>query len=315
VPPDQIISIVAVIAVVLLAIAFPKLYTLFMRYIGVPMSGWRRAYPADPPLIETEIAAMPPHAAAHFSRAARQLVPLGFTAAANLRAPAHVPGADGYVSLWLHPRDGASVQLIAFFIAARDDLPAREGQVVTFLTEFAGDDDSRGGVVTSNTIEVSVFASHPAWDALRWPGMRDLAALYRLHAFRADRAGPPAERKLPDQPVDYLRQQNLEILWRQVEAGYFWFDADSNVFRRRLKGTFLMTWKLLWPLRPLADRRNERKLRRDLRAAGMPPPEDHRPQPPDEPPSESPLSYRRPAMDDGIDEVDDETEGTSAPPS
>ncbi len=289
----------------MLAIAFPKLYSLFMCYIAIPLRGWGEGFPAEPPFVEADIAAMPPHAAAAFVRAARQLVPLGFTATANLRAPAHLPGTDGYVSLWLCPRDGTSVQLIALHITAGGgDLPPRDVEVVTFVTDFAGG----GGVTTSNSLEVSVFAPHPAWDGLRWPGMNDLAALYRLHAFRADRAAgavsagtPQRSRTLPQQPIHYLRQQNVEGLQWQVKAGYMCFDAGSNVFRRRFKGAFMITWKLLWPLRHRADRRNERKLRRDLAAACMPPPEDHRPHPVDDPAAvNAPLSYRR-KVDDEID--------------
>ena len=133
--------------------------------------------------------------------------------------------------------------------------------------------------------------------------MNDLATLYRLHAFRADRAVPPEARALPDPAkiVPYLRDQNRQALRYQVQAGYFSFDDPSAQFRRRLKGAFLITWKLLWPLRHRAKRRNERKLRRDLAAAGMPPPEDHRPQPVDDPAAaDMPLSYRR-EVDDEID--------------
>jgi hypothetical protein len=295
--------LVALLAVVVFA--YPA-YAIFHNYLLVPLRHWGKPHLRDAPLVEADIATMPARVSAYMARAARQLVPLGFSAAANLRAPEHSPGSDGYVSVWLNEAEATSVQVIVVW--HEGSRRRTESFVTTFLTEF-GDHDrvvDGGAVSTSSTPHVSVFAPHPRSDFVRWPAMNDLATLYRLHRFRADGVAPREKRWIPprDGIVAYLHHQAERMLRFQVEAGYYWFDPRMNTYRPRLRGAFMMTWSLLWPLRQRADRANEAKLRRDLAAAGMPPPEEHRPHPPDEPP-ESSLAYRRPGHDDNLDGGDD----------
>lgn len=125
--------------------------------------------------------------------------------------------------------------------------------------------------------------------------MHDLVLLYRVHAGRLERERGSREPVLP-RPADtarHLVKRELETLWRQVDAGYLWFDAGANVFRRTLKGSYLMYWKTLRPWKQRLAAAQERKLRRVLQDLGMGAPEEYSPDPKDAdaPPA---LSYESP---------------------
>jgi hypothetical protein len=262
------------IALGVLSVLFllPFAWLLMMRYLVLPLRARGTGMPADPEFLQTDISQMPPHVARQFARAARQLLSCGFQVGAHVRGVEHVPGSDAHVSVWLHPADGAS----AHVIDVKCEIPGSarcDSYVVTFCTEFADD----AAVVTSTSPQISCFCPDPKCDTVRWPGMDDLPVVYRLHAARVERARQGRATFLParDQVVAYLRATNTRTLWRQVAAGYFWFDAPSGAFRRTLRGSFLMYWRLLWPWKQLRCSRLDRKLRRAIAEVGMGRPEDY----------------------------------------
>ena len=93
--------------------------------------------------------------------------------------------------------------------------------------------------------------------------------LYELHRRRVERLR--AQRVLAFEPaiepgasIKWLRDLHDRTVQRQFAAGYYRHDEGAGVYRKTVKGTFLMTWKLLWPWKQIRLARHARKLRREL---------------------------------------------------
>ena len=101
--------------------------------------------------------------------------------------------------------------------------------------------------------------------------MNDAAVLHRLHAARLAKDRGGRETKLPavEDVPNYIRLQNSKTYDRQIEAGYFWFDAGTGEVVKTTRGAFVFYWRLLWPLKQRNQRMYEEKLRRVLADVGM----------------------------------------------
>src|SRR5215212_5190179 len=56
---------------------------------------------------------------------------------------------------------------------------------------------------------------------------------------------------------------------RLVQCGYCYLDAEARTYRKTLKGTFLLQWRLTPPLKQWRIRRRDRRARRIWRELGM----------------------------------------------
>jgi hypothetical protein len=258
-----------------LGYAWPWVVSGMTGYLVLPLRSRGEGMPATPELVEVSPEETPADEREALACAARQLDVAGYRFVKQLRQIGAFPTTEAVFSLWLHPVERVMAEAIAIRVR-RTDLPDFRNDVCTFEAEF-----SDGSTVVTTNAPDGVFRPDPARDSLRWPGMEDLSVLHRLHVARVARLRRGRDLVLPpaEEAVAYLRAGELKELWRQVAAGYMWFDADGNTFRRTLKGAFLMYWKLLWPWKQRLASRNEQKLRRELRDLGMGTPEDYRPSP------------------------------------
>jgi hypothetical protein len=175
-----------------------------------------------------------------------------------------VPGAESYLAFWIHRTDFAVSQLMAVRIN-RNGRQGRLTVVNSFHTRFTDDT----GIEIGNSPTAGVFVPNRAVDSLRWPAMKEPVFLYDLHRRRVERLRgerqlkppPPAD---PAASIQWLLDLHHRTVRRQFDHGYYWRDEAAGVYCKTIKGTFLMTWKLLWPWKQLRLARHARKLRREL---------------------------------------------------
>jgi hypothetical protein len=212
-----------------------------------------------------DLATISPDAADRFAETARDLAAAGFTSALYFRQPDHpdAPNRQAYLAVWLHEADGALAR--AIWIRLTDPIVrfTMTSYALGFTTTFADDRE----VVTTNTPTVSVFPLLSTIDGLAWKDMNHAAMLWKLHRARAQRLRNGQMPVMPPPGSDgvdaLVRDSERRVIDHAIGRGYLRRDADGEI-RHTLRGSYLMTWRLLWPWRHIAMARQARKLRRTL---------------------------------------------------
>jgi hypothetical protein len=260
----------------LIVAVWPKLSPYLKLYFVLPFNSRGKAISPSEPLTDAERERLPREQREALDAGIRRLKPLGFSLATLSRANADSGWGVGAVLLDERDCLSAHVQVTRLELP---DLPPVGSESVAFCTEFTDDT----AILTTN-FGLNVARPGALCDSVRWPGMRDVEVLYRLHSGRVARDRGGRQPKLPprDAVFAHVLHHEQRALWTQVEAGYYRFDPDDGVFRMTLKGGFLLHWKLLRPWKPILLARDEQKLRRVLRELGMGTPEEYPPDPKDE---------------------------------
>ena len=100
------------------------------------------------------------------------------------------------------------------------------------------------------------------------PGVEDAALLYKIHRNVAS----TVTGEIKPLPAAALVGQELEREvheeWRRnVEIGYTYLDEERSLFRPTVKGSILMSWRVLWPvgaIRELLLKSNAKRLMADV---------------------------------------------------
>lgn len=212
-----------------------------------------------------------------FDVATRGLASCGFRALAHLTAAKQSNLVeDSYISIWANPATGDSAQVIAVR-SRRPDGTYRCEPLVTFRREFG--DGSK--IITTNSRSPSVFPVDPAAHTIVCRDCWDFALLYAFHHARAERRHPGQRgRLLPECPngvgadgrdatIDAFHAETMADMQRVTDAGYFFFDESANAYRPTVKGAYVMTWRLLWPLKQRRMRQRAAAADRELRDMGF----------------------------------------------
>lgn len=151
-------------------------------------------------------------------------------------------------------------------------LPTKTGSIskvaLEFCTSFA---DGRELCVNNNS-DPGIFAAVPGKRVERLADVRDPRQLYRVHQAVERRFYGATSRTEFDErrdPVDVLRIAVLHEMEKQLATGYFRLDETAARYRPTLRGAFLMTWKLLPPVRQMRAWRLARRARALLAESGV----------------------------------------------
>jgi hypothetical protein len=201
---------------------------------------------------------LPPEAWQYFGQTAPPLAECGFRVAAYASVTGMVPNGLTYFALWLNEPAGQW--------AMATWLNPGSKRYVEFMTVF-GDASS---VLTNNSGELSVFKSHPSKDTVTAPWLADPRELYRLHCYRETLARPrdstryvAAEGEALGMTLDGVGRE----LALQERLGYFEKTEQPSIYRMTVMGAFLMTWKELFPAKPMRKWLAEQRVRGQERAA------------------------------------------------
>jgi hypothetical protein len=213
-----------------------------------------------------ELPQLPPEVAQAFYDAARGLVGCGFHALGHLTHHTHKTAQNSYVSIWLNPSANDEAQVIGVMTPSQLQ-GLRVVTLVTFRTQFT----DASSIVTSNTSSPGVFPRDPKVSAVRCPGIRDFALLYRFHRARVDRdrAGrTPSLAHVKDARARMESEYN-ETYDRLMKAGYYTLNESQQRYVPTLKGAFFMTYRLLPPFKQIQKQNRDQLAERTLYELGF----------------------------------------------
>jgi hypothetical protein len=140
-------------------------------------------------------------------------------------------------------------------------------------TDFS--DETR--LLTGFNAGIGVFPRNPSDIAETFPFVDDPRLILEAHRRQLKKHGRQnlPLRPLPtaqgiDQFQDWEWERNMRY---PLTCGYYWVDHESGFFRTTWKGAFLMTWKLVTPIKQWRIARRNRRARRIWMDLGMPVPE------------------------------------------
>jgi hypothetical protein len=213
-----------------------------------------------------ELPELPPEVAQAFYEASRGLVACGFHALGHLTHYSHNTAQNSYVSIWVNPPAHDEAQIIGVCTPSQVQ-GVRVVTLVTFRSEFS----DGTSIVTSNTSSAGVFPRDPKVSAIRCPGIRDFALLYRFHRARVDR-----DRSGRTATLDHVMdaRSRMENEWTQtyerlIRAGYYSLDESHQQYVPTLKGAFFMTYRLLPPFKQIQKFRRNQLAERALHQLGF----------------------------------------------
>ena len=213
----------------------------------------------------------PAKLAVFFETQARALEQIGFHRTAYLRVPTAVTGAsarmESYVVTMFNRQTGDGATITAILNVA-----SGIQQVTTQYVELSTRYPDGRMFDTLNTQQLGAFGRIPSETKTRLPGQNDPRLLYALHRFviaRNNVAGRPLS-TVENNAATWLANEHSGSLDGQVRCGRYYLSKRTNEYRLTLKGAFLMSWSLMWPMsffRRSAMHRRARKILQEFRAA------------------------------------------------
>jgi hypothetical protein len=167
------------------------------------------------------------------------------------------------LELYVHDEDREAALVSAIYGITAQERPL-EMRYVEFMAQFAGGDVRV--VQTNNTSEVGSFPPLPQDLTFRFPHVADLDRLYRLHRALVRRHAGRQRRGLRvvedfgGDATAYFREVVFRKAFQDQEStGYLRYNAVQDCWQPTLKGAYLMTWRELWPIKPMIRARVRRR--------------------------------------------------------
>lgn len=168
--------------------------------------------------------------------------------------------ATGWVILLEHPRtlDVAKVLVVT----------TRKRRSISLVFQTRFEDGTE--VVTANTRVTAGFPPLPGMTVAWLPAIRDADSLYRVHEQLRDAlGGTRTPVGVGSDPAGFLQEGSARALANWVATGYYELDLARGVVRPTWKGAVLVTWRLIWPVKPVFRFRRRRATSRLLRQLGI----------------------------------------------
>jgi hypothetical protein len=220
----------------------------------------------------------PPADAEHYLRdTGAALERLGYEPQPHIALPDPLPNVRCLIQLWIHPQrtDAALISLVFGLTAQQQPIQS------LFYTEFLS--GFREGhpilIQTNNSTQLGSFPAMPDERTYCFPQVGSIEQLERIHRKLVDRDQPRAAKliSLYDRYGGDIERYATGILSdtyrKQAPNGYLKLDAASGYWKPTIKGAYLMTWGLLWPMSQIGMARVRRQANTLLREL------DERPEP------------------------------------
>jgi hypothetical protein len=209
---------------------------------------------------------LPVDVAAMFVHAHTALAPEGFTSVVILRSQP-IPNVIGYCSLLRHSSlpDWGQIIVVETIPQAHGQIPRRVKCIGGFDREYV----NRESIGTGNSRTAGFHPSDPLAHDLSAPQVTDPVVLWRLHCARVRRLSSSmrAAPKFiqPGHEIEHFEERETRGLKRCLDRGYYYLDDKTGLYRKTLKGAYLMTWKLLPPIKQVRRWVNERRASAEMR--------------------------------------------------
>jgi len=200
----------------------------------------------------------------------RSIIPgmeaLGFEVRDHFRLSQAVPNATAFTTLF----ENRSSRLTAqhFTVIAKSGILRRSETVLTFTTEFT--DGTK--LYTSNSRALGLLPRIGIREgSMSFPEIDDPRRLYAIHdASLAHFAGDGIRvDQVIEDPAEFLRTNYHKDVAKFAESGYYYLVEKRQVYRPTWKGSTLMAWKSLWPVKPVRELLWRRRAARLLRELGL----------------------------------------------
>ena len=230
-------------------------------YVGAPVlvrfTMKQKAAPVFEPLHPDR---SPPEATRYFEAVGEALSVDGFVEATRLVLSGFTPNATIFLAAFENQTTQDAAVAVAAYVDVRGVM-----QLKTAYLEFSNGLTDGRSVSTNNTAELSVYRE-PEWRVMtQFPQVQECVLLYRLHEALVQRANG---RKKPLPRRDgwdaLLREAMVREMTSQIEPGYLQLSPSGEVYTPTWKGAFLMTWKLLPPLKGILLRARDRRAEKTL---------------------------------------------------
>ena len=198
-----------------------------------------------------------------------QLESLGFTNRGHFRISGSVPNGGTHVTLFENRQSRQYAKLFSTFTTA-GELRTVRTTALAFFTDF--DDGLTLATANNKTRPLTPrIRAHPGSLAVPWIG--DPRRLYEIHNACITHFGNGASRvNIPiKDPIDFLRKSHRKETAKFADCGYYHLDEDAQIYRLTWRGAILMTWKLLWPIKPIRAAFALRRSARMLHELGIEP--------------------------------------------
>ncbi|MDF1661069.1 MAG: hypothetical protein P1V97_04825 [Planctomycetota bacterium] len=233
---------------------YAPLLILLPYILGPVLVKFTQKMPRRPHFDEVDFgevtAGMPRDALEFFTKSHESLSKLGFQPRAFLLQSKQVPGVS--VAIRLYEEKQRLDYAAAILILAK--APALPEEVHQSIVEFSTRLKTGDSIDTSNRADPDSFPQPDNKDVFRCPLFEDPEPLYQVHQARLEGKALSEKIRIEDgkEAAEIARTMIEEVEWG-ARLGYFSLSGESYV--PTWKGALLMTWRQLWPLKHLQERK------------------------------------------------------------
>jgi hypothetical protein len=260
----------------LLTVGAIVLLIALLVYAGLPaIIHMTLKQPAEPQLIPFPLdhPNLPREVAQAFQTVIDQLRPAGFEPVTGLALP-NQPSSVRSIMLFLVNREardyGYATMTYAGTAAAEDtETPAAPPRGV-FCVEIVSHFRYVTRLRTNNSgSDLGAVCPRGMRTTSQFPEVKDAGRLYRLHQALAARTGLRdrvfrLDEEFHGDAAAAVGAFMVEAFAETVGPGYMYVSPVDRTYRPTWKGAFLMTWKMMWPMKVIRRAARDRKARRLL---------------------------------------------------
>ena len=222
----------------------PLVLNVFIRFIWAPIKvHGSQTLALKPPSQPVDVSKLSPEMREFIRSITDRLREVGFENLGLFGHTGAVPGVKSAEAILVN----RSTQDIAVVIVTQSG--STRGLVYAIRTDFS--DGSR--ISTGVNPGIGIWPQNPTDFAQGFPFVEDPMQLYEAHHCLLDRHGLKVRPRRPaptlNQAADYQKWDWDRNLCWPLKLRYYWIDEPAQLCRMTWKGAFLMTWRLVTPIK------------------------------------------------------------------
>lgn len=207
---------------------------------------------------------MPQAALDFFAKSHESLTKQGFRARAFLLQTGQVPGVS--VAVRLYEESKALDYGVALLVLAK--VPGLAQEVHQSVIEFSTRLETGETIDTTNRDNADPFPQPESKDVFRCPILEDPGDLYQVHRARLDGRRLTEKTRIEEgEEAEAISKSMAEEVEWAARLGYFSLSGENYV--PTWKGALLMTWRELWPLKQLQQKKFESEAKAFVEGLGL----------------------------------------------
>ena len=193
----------------------------------------------------------------------RELEALGFSPVCHLSSATMTKRVHSLLTLLVN-RSSQTLAMIGFIRTVTPNAPL----AINYL-EFHSDFEDGSQLDTNNASSVRIFYDVPGKFQMRIPHLKDPNALYQVHLYLMNQRNSAAVLPEPGKEVERFIDSVRQSLADQATLGFYVLDETKQRYRHTWRSAFRGVYRLLWPMKQIRLRSQEREGRRVATEAAM----------------------------------------------